>query len=205
MQHREETNEMLDDGFFTRWSRRKSDVMRGDEPADEPVPESPADDATTPSDSAETEEVRIDPRTGKAYDELTDADMPPLESLTQDSDVSMFLARNISPELRRQALRTLFRGPKFNKVCLCAEYAGDYTTWQPLGDVVPHDWKRAIVREAERAKKKLAEAMEDSGESSPVRDAAPGSTSDGTVAATDANHSATTAAASAEPPKETDV
>ncbi|MFV8835647.1 DUF3306 domain-containing protein [Aquisalimonas sp.] len=148
-------------GFFDRWSRRKASRRQGEVLADEP--ERPVVEDATASAAEENHDapVRIDERTGKPYDELTDDDMPPLESLNQDSDVSMFMARNISPDLRRKALRTLFRSSKFNKISLCAEYAEDYTTWTPMGDVVPHDWKRAIAREAERARQKLADAMDD--------------------------------------------
>lgn len=147
-------------GFFDRWSRRKAGRRQGEVLPEEPAPTEEAELVETAAESEEAP-VRIDERTGKPYDELTDDDMPSLDSLTADSDVSMFMARNISPGLRREALRTLFRSPKFNKTSLCAEYAGDYTTWEPLGDVVPHDWKRAIVREAERARQKLAAAMDE--------------------------------------------
>ncbi|SEO67007.1 DUF3306 domain-containing protein [Aquisalimonas asiatica] len=155
----EREQQTADTGFFDRWSRRKAGRRQGEVLPDEP--EQPQAEAAVDTEEVEEAPVRIDERTGKPYDELTDDDMPPLESLTPDSDVSMFMARNISPELRRKALRTLFRSPKFNKISLCAEYAEDYTTWTPMGDVVPHDWKRAIAREAERARQKLADAMGD--------------------------------------------
>ena len=93
---------------------------------------------------------RIDARTGKPIDELTDADMPPLESLGPDSDFSAFWSSKVSDALRQAALRKLFHAPQFNKICLCAEYSDDYTNFTPLGDVVPHDLKRALAREAQQ-------------------------------------------------------
>ena len=43
-------------------------------------------------------------------DERTDADMPPLESLSADSDFTGFLSPKVSESLRRAALRKLFHG-----------------------------------------------------------------------------------------------
>jgi len=171
----EHERQTVESGFFERWSRRKAGRRQGELLPDEPEGLSDPDlpgEQTDAQPQREEAPVRIDARTGKPFDELTDADMPDVESLSQDSDVSMFLARNISPTLRRQALRKLFHMPKFNKVSLCAEYAGDYTTWQPIGDVVPHDWKRAITREAERARQKLAAMDEAQGESETTAEAA---------------------------------
>ena len=108
--------------------------------------------------AANPEDERIDARTGKRYADLTDEDMPPLESLGPESDYSMFMARNVSSALRNRALKRLFAAPEFNRICLCAEYAEDYTNFTPLGGIVPHDMARQIAVNAERAARKLAEA-----------------------------------------------
>lgn len=108
--------------------------------------------------AANPEDERIDARTGKRYADLTDEDMPPLESLGPESDYSMFMARNVSSALRSRALKRLFAAPEFNRICLCAEYAEDYTNFTPLGGIVPHDMARQIAVNAERAARKLAEA-----------------------------------------------
>jgi len=44
---------------------------------------------------------------------LTDADMPPIESLDEDSDYAQFLSPQVGTGLRRRALRKLFRLPRF--------------------------------------------------------------------------------------------
>ncbi len=146
-----------DQDFLTRWSRRKQALRQGEELPDAPVPADRGAASAEATQSQEAEQVRIDPRTGKPYDELTDDDMPDPDSLSADSDVSMFMAKNISPALRMKALTRIFRTAKFNKVCLCAEYAEDYTSFTPLGDIVPHDLKAAIVREAEKLRAHLKE------------------------------------------------
>lgn len=151
-------------GFLSRWSRRKL----GREPRDaepvappSPLPESQpaaleaAEQAPVAEAVPEVDPDPIDPRTGKRYSELTDEDMPPLETLDQNSDLSMFLARNVSNALRMKALTRVFHTSKFNQICICAEYAEDYTNFTPLGDIVPHDLKQAIAREAGKLYERL--------------------------------------------------
>lgn len=99
----------------------------------------------------------IDPRTGKPMSELTDADMPDVESLDENADLACFMAAKVSRALRMKALTKVFHSAKFNQVCLCAEYADDYTAFAPLGEVVPHELRQAIMREAARLCERLAE------------------------------------------------
>lgn len=147
-------------GFLSRWSRRKL--------GKEPVAIEPEVSDTRPLVSevqADAEPVDvvepaldldpIDPRTGKRYSELTDDDMPAIESLDQNSDLSVFMARNVSGVLRMKALTRVFHTAKFNQICICAEYAEDYTNFTPLGDIVPHDLKQAIAREAGKLYERL--------------------------------------------------
>lgn len=157
--------------FLARWSRRKLGQDTTPEPqvataatvgavgavasvdahADSSLPIAPAiPEVVEPAE-------RIDPRTGKPMSELTDEDMPDLESLNADSDVSAFLGGKVSQALRTKALTKVFHTSKFNQVCICAEYAEDYTNFTPLGDIVPHDLKRAILREAGKLIDRLTE------------------------------------------------
>lgn len=141
------------DDFLSRWSRRKSAAQKDAVPDEPPVASEPLaeQEVAAPKDPGE----RIDPRTGKRYDELTDEDMPPLETLDESSDLSVFMVRNVSPALRTRALGKVFRSAKYNKVCQLCEYSGDYTKFQPLGDLITHDMKAAIAREAEKLRRRL--------------------------------------------------
>lgn len=140
-------------GFLSRWSRRKRG-LEVDEPVPAPVAEAP-EAPEAPVVEPEVEADPVDPRTGKRMSELTDEDMPDIESLTPDSDVSMFMAKGVSNALRLRALNKIFMSPKYNVYCVCAEYAEDYTNFVPLGDVVPHDLKAAIAREAGKLYERL--------------------------------------------------
>lgn len=143
---------VADEGFLSRWSRRSTLTRQGHE---EPEPPAAVESVVVESARPPAEAVRIDARTGKPYDELTDEDMPPIESLDQSSDLSVFLAKNVSPLLRMKAFSRVFHSPEYNQYCLCAEYADDYTQFTPLGSVVPHDLKAAIVREAQALRDRL--------------------------------------------------
>jgi len=123
--------------FLERWSRRKRGA---DQP---PAPMEPP--AAEPSDEAE------------ALPELTDADMPPLESLDEKADFSGFFSPKVSAGLRRAALRKLFHAPRFNITDGLDDYAEDFTRYQPLGEVVTHEMKRMLEREARRLKERIAE------------------------------------------------
>lgn len=152
--------------FLTRWSRRK----RGLE-AEEPAAKTPAEEsleweegeerALQPAEAAAAVEANpaeadpIDPRTGKRLSELTDEDMPDIDSLTEQSDLSVFMAKQVSSALRMRALSKVFMSPKYNVYCLCAEYAEDYTNFSSLGSIVPHDLQQAIAREAAKLCQRL--------------------------------------------------
>lgn len=85
--------------------------------------------------------------------QLTDADMPPVESLTAESDFSQFLAEGVSDALRQVALRKLFHLPAFNVVDGLNDYDDDYTKFEKLGEVVTHHQRRMLAQEeAERAR-----------------------------------------------------
>lgn len=141
----------VDDGsedFIRRWARRKAEATAGagmETPS--AVPATVEDD--TPDEDEAPSEL------------LTDADMPSIETLEEDSDVSGFLSPGVSDDLRRAALRKLFRSPKFNVCDGLDDYCGDYTKFEPLGDIITADMRFQM----ERALERLAEAGDGDGES----------------------------------------
>jgi len=77
---------------------------------------------------------------------LTDDDMPPINSLSSDSDLSDFFNKGVSAALRKAALRHVFQQPVFNVRDGLNDYDGDYTVFEPLGDTVTSDMKWHIAR-----------------------------------------------------------
>ncbi len=93
---------------------------------------------------------------------LTDADMPAIESLTEESNFSQFMSSGVSDELRNLALRKMFTAPFFNIRDGLDEYDGDYTSFEKLGDIVTSDMRHQMEIEArkklEQEAKEIAEA-----------------------------------------------
>ena len=64
------------------------------------------------------------------------APLPPVESLTPDSDFSPFMGADVDELLRRRALKTLFQDPRFNVMDGLDVYIDDYSKPDPL----PEGW-----------------------------------------------------------------
>ncbi len=145
---RADTDRLEEEGFFRRWSSRKRGARRGE--AVEPVPAPPSpeaghDQVDESAESAEAERV------------LTDDDMPPIESLNEDSDYSPFMSPGVSDSLRRLALRKMFLSSKYNFTDGLDDYADDFTKFAPLGNIITADMRHQMEMQAQRAKEKLEE------------------------------------------------
>ena len=110
---------MADEDFLSRWSRRKAQARDPDrgEPPGAPAAASPAPAAAaTPSAPAEP------------------APLPPVESLTPESDFAPFMAPEVDGDTRRKALKALFTDPHFNTMDMMDVYVDDYSKPDPLPD-----------------------------------------------------------------------
>ncbi len=113
---------MSDETFFGRWSRRKVAARKGVAPLPgrEPEPTAPAAAAPVAQPPA---------------DEST-APLPPVESLTPESDFAPFMRGDVDPATRGQALKTLFSDPRYNVMDGLDVYIDDYSKPDPL----PEGW-----------------------------------------------------------------
>ncbi len=135
-----------DESVLARWSRRKLEAEReGSQPTAEPE-----------IDAFEAAEA-VAPDSAEPAPPLTDADMPDVDTLTEDSDFSPFMSPGVSEELRNLALRKLFRAPAFNIRDGLDEYDDDFTSFAKLGDVVTSDMKHRIEMEQQKLREKLAQ------------------------------------------------
>ena len=171
--------------FLGRWSARKrqneqvesvpASVPVEADPASElsPVVEGTSGELTDSSLSVQDAELIDSQNELRALDQeqaelplLTDEDMPPIESLSSDSDLSGFFSKGVSSALKRAALRHVFQQPQFNVRDGLNDYDGDYTVFEPLGDTVTSDMKWHIARkererlEAEARELELQEHLE---------------------------------------------
>lgn len=133
-------------GFLGRWSRRKREAR----------------ERTRLTKAAPVPDAPVSPERVQRAVQKTDADMPPLESLGAHSDYSGFLSPGVSEQLRRAALRKLFHLPKFNVVDGLDDYADDYTTFTPLGDVVTAHQRYQQDLEQEKARARRTKEIQPS-------------------------------------------
>ncbi|MEZ5449046.1 MAG: DUF3306 domain-containing protein [Thiolinea sp.] len=136
-----------DEGFLNRWSRLKRRPQSSSD-ADTESPESTAPSPPQAETLAEDESGTEAAAEAEAPRVLTDEDMPPLESLDEHSDFSLFMSAGVSEELRRLALRKLFQQPQFNVIDELDDYCQDFTTFAPLGNTMTADLKHRLQREA---------------------------------------------------------
>ena len=146
------------EGPLRRWARRKREVAREKNEADEARRRDEPRDA--PEAAGESRESTDDGPAPAVVEEkvLTDEDMPPLDSLDENSDYSGFLSPGVSEALRRRALRKLFSSAAFNIPDGLDDYDDDFTSFAALGDIVTSDMKHQAEMEAERAKQAQARA-----------------------------------------------
>ena len=123
------------EAFLSRWSRRKR------EQAQEPgVPAAPADEAGKDAEAPP---------------------LPPVESLTPESDFAPFMHPKVAQAVRRVALKKLFADPHFNVPDLNEAYSGDWTGGDPISEELLKTLNQArtvLYREEEEARAKEEEA-----------------------------------------------
>ena len=145
------------EGPLRRWARRKREAAREKETADEArrrdpsrAPPEAVRDAREPAGDAPAPAV-VEEK------ELTDEDMPPIDSLDENSDYSGFFSPRVSEGLRRRALRKLFMSAVFNVRDGLDDYDEDFTNFEALGDIVTSDMRYQAEAESERARRARAE------------------------------------------------
>lgn len=142
------------EGFLTRWSRRKALSRQGEE-----LPEALADadeDAQEAGDAATgVSPIAEDAAPAQAEGEKDLAaeetpELPPLESLDENSDYSAFLGKGVPPDVKQQALQKLFHSPKFNVRDGLDDYDWDFSNPEPLGNIITAEMRYRVERELER-------------------------------------------------------
>ena len=116
-------------GFsLKRWSRRKLETARaapaspGPPAAAESASPVPAPAAgTVPASASGSEDANPGP-----------APLPPVDSLSFDSDFTPFLQPKVDETVKREALKKLFQDPRFNVMDRLDVYIDDYSLPDPI-------------------------------------------------------------------------
>jgi Protein of unknown function (DUF3306) len=122
-QHMADNPETPEPFSLKRWSQRKRAAERT-APAQPLLP--PAPSAEAPTAAAMTV---ADSAPAVIPEEFP---LPPVDSLTFESDYSAFMQPKIAEETKRAALRKLFSDPSFNVMDGLDIYVGDYTQSDPM-------------------------------------------------------------------------
>jgi hypothetical protein len=137
--------------FLARWSRRKALSRKGEQL---PEPPEEADEKTQDALQADQEAAPVveSPAPEQAGETGGDEmpELPPLETLDQNSDYSAFLGKGVPPDLKQKALKKLFHSPKFNIRDGLDDYDWDFTNPEPLGDIITAEMRYRVQRELER-------------------------------------------------------
>jgi hypothetical protein len=117
------------ESFFSRWARRKSEVLK-----EEQDKEAAAGDEANTGNTADAAGV---PRKADEIGQTAEAQQPPptmedVAKLTPDSDFKPFVARGVDDNIRRSALKKLFTDPHFNIMDGLDTYIEDYNKFEPI-------------------------------------------------------------------------
>ena len=136
-----------DDGFFSRWSRRKAEdtaqAQAAERAARPAVPTSPsvpasrlpagAGSADSTGVAAKGADAQADPVPGTApASPPSGPTLDDVRSLNADSDFKPFVGRAVAPDVRNAAMKKLFADPHFNVMDGLDIYIDDYTQPDPL-------------------------------------------------------------------------
>jgi hypothetical protein len=124
-----------DDGFVSRWSRRKTQVKQGVPVAPEAPVESPAAVPSASGARAEPAEAAAsaaEPRQATPAPTLDD-----VAALTKDSDFKRFVAPDVDPGVKNAAMKKLFASdPHFNLMDGLDVYIDDYNKFEPVPESI---------------------------------------------------------------------
>ena len=122
-----------------RWSQRKLEAARTEVRPSVQAP-TPADVAAAGQTPAEMAHNAIEPTTSASVsNSVSNADLPPIESLTIDSDFAPFFKPQVDESVKRAALKQLFRDPRFNIMDGLDTYIDDYTQPDPIPSAMLED------------------------------------------------------------------
>lgn len=156
---------MSGDSFLSRWAQRKQAVRQ----AELEEAKAKAELVTPPAES----ELAVDPAT-----------LPPIETLTAESDFSVFLAKGVPEGLRQAALRKLWlTEPSVLEYKPLVEYNWDFTA-PGYGDLLPTDDIKKLVQHIlpdEPPEQQQGEAATETSVEAAPAEAVPGDTGTGSL------------------------
>ncbi len=142
------------DAFLSRWAQRKRVARAGEDP-DAQEPERSLDGEMLAKAAPTVGEAPLEGEDRQPV-ELTDEDMPAVDAIDENTDMSGFFSPKVTEAVKKAALRKFFHSPAFNIVDGLDDYDDDFRNFAALGDIITADMRSQMEREAERARENLA-------------------------------------------------
>jgi len=144
---------MSDEGFFSRWSRKKAGVVAPASPHPDPLPEGEGVDGALRAGIRRPErDTSLSRDSGRGTEGEGEGGTPPpppptmddVADLTPSSDFSRFVAPDVDESVKQAALKKLFADPHFNVMDGLDTYIEDYGKPDPI----PASMLRRMVQSA---------------------------------------------------------
>jgi len=131
----------MSEDFLSRWSRRKREVAKVEEPAKPAKPDTQPPEHEEPAGTAK-------PGDPQKADEVDLSSLPSLEDITGTTDISGFLRRGVPEELTRSALRQAWSSdPAIRDFVGLSENAWDFNDPTAIPGFGPIDFSPEQVRQ----------------------------------------------------------
>ena len=132
-----------DEGFLSRWAKRKADARSGVAPAETragsvDAPAQPLVETGEPTPAPPTSPAAVAPQTPPTPAAASVVEPPPLPTmadvarLTRSSDFSSFVQPGVDPSVSNAAMKKLFTDPRYNVMDGLDTYIDDYSTPDPI-------------------------------------------------------------------------
>jgi hypothetical protein len=139
---------MSDEGFISRWSRRKSqartETLKDDVQVPQPAPEAGPARPPDKTDRGQADPDAVPAQPAPAVGKPGAGTLPPVESLTPDSDFTAFMKPEVDADTKRKAVKMLFQDPRYNLMDGLDVYIDDYSKPDPL----PEGWLEKMTQVA---------------------------------------------------------
>ncbi len=124
--------ENTSESFISRWAKRKADVRAEESKPVDNQNINPSTGAPFEAKIPATEAPERGLASGANEADQANTALPTIESLTQESDFSPFMGKDVASDLRNQAMKKLFTDPHYNVQDGLDIYIGDYTKSDPI-------------------------------------------------------------------------
>ena len=139
------------ENFIARWSRRKRESAEEDAEATKPAAAPGVPDESTHTDDDGGRASGAPPTRGGASEPASEFDwtkLPPVETITAESDIRAFLRAGVPPELTRAALRRAWAAdPKIRDFVGLADYDWDFNTPGAIAGFGPLEMSDEVRRQ----------------------------------------------------------